>query len=187
MVRAALAIWTARGFGTGIEETTIEEIVSAAGVTKGTFYFHFTRKEEILLEMGWESAAVANREAARCVSANRELDEALVRVIRALSRHIRAAPPGAVARAVAEFRRLTEAERAAFGREDFGDGLELLLVHAATVGQLPASADPVELAQILRALWMDSVLDWATGHSDLAVSLRRRSRLVIEGVHRTSA
>ena len=57
LVRAALELWTVRGFETGIEDTTVEEISQAAGVTKGTFYFHFARKEEILLEMGWDTAA----------------------------------------------------------------------------------------------------------------------------------
>src|SRR6185369_9527256 len=39
LVRAALALWNERGFERGVEETTVEEIARAAGVTKGTFYF----------------------------------------------------------------------------------------------------------------------------------------------------
>ena len=53
LVRAALALWTERGFEHGIEDTTAEEIARAAGVTKGTFYFHFAHKEDILLEIGF--------------------------------------------------------------------------------------------------------------------------------------
>src|SRR3984957_21163735 len=67
LVRAALDLWTARGFETGIEDTTVEEIVHAAGVTKGTFYFHFARKEEILLDMGWDTAGVIVEEIGRCI------------------------------------------------------------------------------------------------------------------------
>src|ERR1700746_477843 len=104
LVRAALDLWTERVFEKGIEDTTVEEIVQAAGVTKGTFYFHFARKEEILLEMGWETAAIVNEEAHRCIRAGRDLDDSFARVIRALTRHVKAAPPAAVARAVAEFR-----------------------------------------------------------------------------------
>src|SRR5437764_6974529 len=39
LVNAAVRLWTERGFERGIDETTVEEIVQAAGVTKGTFYF----------------------------------------------------------------------------------------------------------------------------------------------------
>ena len=36
----------------GVEATTVDAIVSAAGVSKGTFYLHFPRKEDLLLEYG---------------------------------------------------------------------------------------------------------------------------------------
>src|SRR5712671_5661469 len=51
LVNAAVQLWTERGFETGVESTTVEEIARAAGVTKGTFYFHFAHKEDVLLEM----------------------------------------------------------------------------------------------------------------------------------------
>ena len=41
LVNAAVKLWTERGFENGVETTTVEEIARAAGVTKGTFYFHF--------------------------------------------------------------------------------------------------------------------------------------------------
>ena len=52
LVDAALRLWTERGFEHGVADTTVEEIVREAGVTKGTFYFHFAHKEDILLELG---------------------------------------------------------------------------------------------------------------------------------------
>jgi len=36
----------------GFENTTVDAIVAAAGVSKGTFYLHFERKEDLLLEYG---------------------------------------------------------------------------------------------------------------------------------------
>jgi hypothetical protein len=38
------------------------------------------------------------------------------------------------------------------------------------------------MAQMLQALVMDSILDWAAGHSDLGASLRRRTSLLIAGL-----
>jgi len=63
LVNAAVALWTERGFENGVEATTVEEIARAAGVTKGTFYFHFAHKEDVLLEMGLETAEVMMKEA----------------------------------------------------------------------------------------------------------------------------
>jgi len=34
----------------GIENTTVEEIATAAGIAKGTFYLHFRSKEDLILE-----------------------------------------------------------------------------------------------------------------------------------------
>jgi AcrR family transcriptional regulator len=182
LVRAALDLWAERGFETGIEDTTVEEIVHAAGVTKGTFYFHFARKEEILLEMGWDTAAVANEEARKCLKAGRSLEDSFTRVMSVVSRHVRAAPPAAVGRAVAEFRRTPSSELAAFGREGFGQGFTALFARAKDEGELAADIEPVEMAQMLQALVMDSILDWAAGHSDLNSSLRRRTSLLIAGL-----
>jgi AcrR family transcriptional regulator len=36
----------------GVERTTVDAIVARAGVSKGTFYLHFKRKEDLLLEYG---------------------------------------------------------------------------------------------------------------------------------------
>ena len=37
----------------GFEETTVDSIVEAANVSKGTLYTYFKRKEDLLLEYGW--------------------------------------------------------------------------------------------------------------------------------------
>src|SRR5688500_7725909 len=36
----------------GIDHTTVDAICAAAGVSKGTFYLYFHRKEDLLLEYG---------------------------------------------------------------------------------------------------------------------------------------
>ncbi len=182
LVRAALDLWNERGFETGIEETTVEEIVQAAGVTKGTFYFHFARKEEILLEMGWDTAEVANEEARRCIKAGRDLDDSLSRVLNVLARHVRAAPPAAAGRSAAEFRRLPPSETAAKGRVGFGVAFEALFARAQESGEMPTDIESGEMGQMLVALVMDSILDWAAGHADLGVALRRRSTLLLAGL-----
>jgi AcrR family transcriptional regulator len=89
-----MRLWTERGFETGIEDTTIDEIVAAAGVTKGTFSFHFAHKEEILLELGYQTATLLSEEAARCIKAKRSIEDSLRKVTNTLATSVKAAPFG---------------------------------------------------------------------------------------------
>jgi AcrR family transcriptional regulator len=182
LVRTALELWTERGFETGVEETTVEEIVKAAGVTKGTFYFHFAHKLEILLEMGWETANVVHEEALRCVKAGRTLEESLMRLIAVLTARTRAAPPAAVARAVCEFRRQPWPEPIVEDRMSLALAFEAVFAHAQEVGDLSDAIVASEMARILQAVVMDAIVEWATSSSDLLETLRRRTLILIAGL-----
>jgi AcrR family transcriptional regulator len=185
LVRAALHLWTERGFETGIEDTKVDEIVQAAGVTKGTFYFHFAHKEEILLEMGFETASILAEEANRCLKADRTLEDSLRLVMNALARNIKAAPPAAVSRALAEFRRHRRSEvDGNSGGPEFAEAFEALFVRAQKEGELTDKVEPAEMAQILEALVVDSLMEWAQGRSTkLNQSLHRRTAIVLAGLH----
>lgn len=52
LLEAAFAVFAAQGY-TG---ATIDAIVHAAGYSKGAFYFHFSSKEEVFLEVLWSRA-----------------------------------------------------------------------------------------------------------------------------------
>lgn len=182
LIRAALDTWAERGFETGVEVTTVDEIVQAAGVTKGTFYFHFARKEEILLEMGWDTAEVVNEEIRRCIKSGRAIDDSFKRVIAVLSRYVRAAPPLAVGRALAEFRRTPYDEIAAHGRATFSEGLTDLMAAAQSAGQVRPACAPGELARMIQAIWMECILDWTAGEVDLSPALRRRTTILLDGM-----
>ena len=71
LVNAAVKLWTERGFEHGVENTTVEEIARAAGVTKGTFYFHFAHKEDVLLEMSLTTSDAVSDVARRVGRARR--------------------------------------------------------------------------------------------------------------------
>lgn len=47
IVRASMKLFEERGF----RETSIQDICDAVGVTKGAFYYYFTSKEELLMEI----------------------------------------------------------------------------------------------------------------------------------------
>src|SRR5713101_3194691 len=135
LIDAALKLWSERGFETGVEDTTIDEIVQAAGFTKGTFYFHFAHKEDILLELGYDTAGVVVEEAKRCVAGEKPLDASMTRVIGVLSRQMSSTPPAAVGRSVSELRRRPP-DKLPQGRPSIADGFELLYQSAMDRGEL---------------------------------------------------
>ena len=184
LVRTAIRLWTERGFETGIEETTVEEIVQAAGVTKGTFYFHFAHKEEILLELGFQTASLLCEEAARCISAQRSIDESLRRVTNTLVASVKAAPPAAVGRAMSEFTRPRRpGAEPPSSDPSFAQALEMLFARARDGGEVTDQVDPAEMAQIVEALFVDSLMEWSQGRlKALNPALQRRTAIVLAGL-----
>ena len=61
----------------GMAGAEVSEIVSAAGVAHGTFYFHFPTKEHVLLEVERREEARIATEFARFLEESRDLADAL--------------------------------------------------------------------------------------------------------------
>jgi AcrR family transcriptional regulator len=189
LVRTAMRLWNERGFETGIEDTTVDEIVQAAGVTKGTFYFHFAHKEEILLELGYQTATLLAEEAMRSVAAKRSVDESLRRVTNVLVTSVKAAPPAAVGRAISEFLRPRRPgdELPSFS-PSFAEAIEIVFTHAQEEGDVTDKVDPTEMAQIVEALYLDSLREWSQGRlKHLNPALQRRTSIVLAGLRPGSA
>ena len=184
LVRTAMRLWAERGFETGIEDTTIDEIVQAAGVTKGTFYFHFAHKEEILLELGYQTASLLREEAARCITAKRSIEDSLRRVTSALVTSVKAAPPAAVGRAMAEFHRPRRpGDEPPSSNPSFAQALEMLFARAREEGEVTGEVDPAEMAQIVEALYVESLREWSQGRlRHLNAALQRRTAIVLAGL-----
>src|SRR6478672_7387171 len=58
----------------GVEPTTVEEITNAADVAKGTFYLHFSSKEEIRIALGDRFAQQLLMKVKRAVAGREEDD-----------------------------------------------------------------------------------------------------------------
>jgi AcrR family transcriptional regulator len=189
LVRTAMRLWSERGFETGIEDTTVDEIVQAAGVTKGTFYFHFAHKEEILLELGYTTATLLSEEAMRCVAANRTVEESLRRMTNALVASVKAAPQAAVGRAISEFLRPRRpGDEPPSLSPSFAEALEIVFTRAQEEGEVTDKVDPSEMAQIVEALYLDSLRGWSSGRlKHLNPALQRRTAIVVAGLRPGSA
>ena len=190
LVRAALELWTARGFEDGIEATTVEEIVQAAGVTKGTFYFHFAHKEDILLEIGWGTSEAMIKEANGALARGLPLEAALDELLTAAARRVSATPRVVVARTLEEFhRRRRNGESPDIG--EHGGGYQaaytLVLGQARERGEVPPDVDVDDLAEILQSLTMGALQRWVTDeHADLLALLRYRTAVMLAGVREVS-
>lgn len=181
LVRAAVQLWTERGFDHGVETTTVEEIARAAGVTKGTFYFHFAHKEDILQELGWGTAEALYEEAVRGVAAGRAGVTLVRQLLTSLARRAEAVPPAAVLRAVAGFYS-SGVPQPVPGRRAIHHGLLVALEAARAQGELPEDADTDELARALTALAMDALLAWAQGdNARLRPRLQTRADVMLAG------
>ena len=188
LVDAAVQLWTERGFEKGVEETTVEEIVQAAGVTKGTFYFHFAHKEDILLEVGWGTSEALFKDVTKALAEDRSVDDVLDGLLVLLARRISATPRAAVARTIAEFYRRPDHGRDLAGAHfGFQRSFGVVFFHAQETGQLPALMDARSLGEMLSSLTMGAIHAWiGDRETDLASALRFRASLLLAGVREMS-
>lgn len=183
LVRTALAIWNERGFERGVEETTVEEIALQAGVSKGTFYFHFAHKEDILLEIGWAAAEAMLEEAETAMRRGRPSDRIINSLLSSLARRVERGSRMAVIRAIAEFhRRAHDRPVRPGGAFGFEKAFIAVASYAIERGELPPEVDPQELGAILQAVTMDTLQRWAHGgKGSPRAALQRHADLIWAG------
>jgi AcrR family transcriptional regulator len=182
IVRAALELWSERGYETGVDETTAEEIANRAGVAKGTFYFHFARKEDILRHTGRITAQAFYEDAVRAVDAGDPVEGLLDDVLCRLARRVEKGPRSAL-------RRILLAQgsdnRAGFDSKDqfgFETGFQLIFSHAQQTGELPDQLSAHDLSLMASSLTMGAIRDWAFLEGiELSASLTERAGVLIAG------
>jgi AcrR family transcriptional regulator len=180
LVNAAVKLWTERGFEHGVENTTVEEIARAAGVTKGTFYFHFAHKEDVLLEMSLTTSDAVTETAKRAVAEGDTIDDIIYKSFNEMARRTERLPRAAIARTVREFYKYpTRARELSMTRRAW----PALLGDAQARGELPADVDPEDMSDMMNALMLTAVEGWVHGaHDALAPELAYRMRVLLAGV-----
>jgi AcrR family transcriptional regulator len=182
LVRAAMLLWDERGYDTGIETTTVAEIAGLAGVTKATFYLHFTRKEDILHEMARETAVSFDEDAEVLLRKQLPTTQVLDRLHASLATRLQSIDRAAVVRSMAETRRQALLIHTP-ATHSFDRTYVRVLRYAQTRGDLPASMDLDDVSRVLQAVVMDTMEEWATGDlRTLRAPLIRRTTLVLAGV-----
>ena len=178
--RAALVATALDLFGrAGVEATSVDEITSGANVAKGTFYVHFQRKTDVLLER----AAVILEDLV-----DQELTGDAPAALIALGDRVAvlmgALPRPVMGRMVREIVGNREDWMRVLGERRTLNAIILPIVEAGRAdGSLRTDLSARRLAQGLTILWLDAVVGWAERMEDraLAVDLRRATTLFLDG------
>jgi AcrR family transcriptional regulator len=184
LIRTALEIWNERGFETAFETTTAEEIARAAGVSKGTFYFHFAHKEDILLEMPWATAEIMIDEAEHAMGFGEATADIVEQLMTSLARRVSRAPRAALLLVVSQWSRMMHAAGPPEQAQGFRAAFEAVLRYAIERAELPPAIDVEEVAALLQAATMDTLVAWAATTqtpSALRRRLCRRADIVLSG------
>ena len=184
LIRTALELWNERGFETAFEDTTAEEIARAAGVSKGTFYFHFAHKEDILLEMPWATAEIMLDEAELAMQWDEGTFDLIEELMTSLARRVSRAPRGAVLRVIGHWSRLMHTGEQSERAVGFGLAFEAVMRYAIERGDLPPALEVEEVAALLQAATMDTLVAWAASTqtpSALRRRLCRRADVILSG------
>jgi TetR/AcrR family transcriptional regulator, cholesterol catabolism regulator len=146
----------------GVEKTTVDQIVTKAGVSKGTFYLHFPRKEDLLLEYGTRRLQRVREMLPELISGKsfrESLEVILDTVVRGKTwgREV-------TGRAILEIG--TSAERLPL--EAPHRLLEPLLVLAQARGEVRDDIPAGQLAQFVLRSIMGALRDWGLGSEDVS-------------------
>ncbi|MGE3835543.1 MAG: TetR/AcrR family transcriptional regulator [Acidimicrobiia bacterium] len=181
IVRAAARLWTENGYDT----TTVEDICTAAGIGRSTYYLHFESKEQLLGELTWATSGGTAADVERAMG-HGDLDEQIAAFVDGLSRRMESVPRDLAAlvlrTSIGGMERL-----GAFpdDKVDFGLIITRVLRRAQAAGHLRTDVDAAELGAILGGMTMEAMLRWATGHTGdtpLRDSLSLRFDLVLDGL-----
>lgn len=178
--RAALVAAALELFGrNGVEATSVDEITSAANVAKGTFYVHFQRKTDVLLER----AAIVLEELQDEPTAG-SVPEALLTLGDRVAAVMSAMPRPVMGRMVREIVGNRDDWLRILGERRTLNAIILPLIERGrSEGALRTDLSSLRLAQGLTILWLDAVIGWAERDValDLGEDLRRATTLFLDG------
>jgi AcrR family transcriptional regulator len=184
IIRAALELWRERSSVGAPDDPTAEEIADRAGVSKATFYLHFARKDDILLETAFVTTKVFYEDAVQALLAGGPLDDILDDMTVRLCRRIQSVPRlvlQRMLRAQISVRvpgpRQDDAERFGFDR-----GFAIVFLHAQQAGDLPQTLPSADLGRMFEAMLYESMREWAYAEAgDLLPMLRTRFAVLLAG------
>jgi AcrR family transcriptional regulator len=175
LVAAALDLFDRHG----VDATAVDQITAAAQVAKGTFYVHFQRKEDVLLERAARFVGELGT-APATGPADRALHDLATRVAAAVA-PVNRAIVGRMVRELIGHR--DEWLRVLGGRPTLRGVLAPVVGRGQRDGELRTDLSAARLAHALTVLWLDTLIGWAEReeHRSLEAELDVITGLFLEG------
>jgi AcrR family transcriptional regulator len=181
LVRAAETLWRNQGF----ESSTVGAICARAGVSKGTFYFYFRHKEDLLVELGMDAAERVATEQARADD-ERPTRAVVHDTVAAIAARVDQMPSGLLASILVELHRSLALHPPRPGeRDDIRGACRRIVDRGVRRGELDPDIDTEDAAAAMTAVVMDAMLVWAQGRAgdrSLAAAVRARVEIVLRGL-----
>lgn len=158
----------------GVEKARVSDICDAAGVAKGTFFFHFATKDDVLLERQRHiSEAMARRierELGEVATASAFIQR-LIAIV--LEEHAAVGNPELVRQINLAIVRRAGSPMLGAQHTAFGTALAAQVQHLVQAGVLRSDTDPVQLADCLRLSLFGFMLgpQFALGNSPATMKL----------------
>ena len=168
----------------GVEATSVDQIVAAANVAKGTFYVHFEHKADVLLERAALLVESLASPGAAAGDASHGTAAELTALGERVAAEMSAMPRPVMGRMVREIVGGRDAWLRVLGDRPTLSAIILPIVQRGQAeGVVRADLSARRVAQALTILWLDAVVGWAERpqHLDLAVDLRRATALFLDG------
>jgi AcrR family transcriptional regulator len=189
LIRAALRLWDENDFDAAYEASTAADIALAAGVSKGTFYFHFANKEAIVVAMGSTTIEAMVDQVESGVGRGEPMHALGDQMMALMARRV-VRGPKAVALRAAALGFPGPADELLAGSPRLTDAFESLLRYGQDRGELSRQVDVDEAAAMMTAVTMEAITRWGRGDRSarwLAQTLRNRVAVVFRGIGRTES
>jgi AcrR family transcriptional regulator len=184
LIHAALRLWSEGDFDQAYEASTAADIARAAGVSKGTFYFHFAGKEDVVREMSSATVQAMIDQVETGTRKGVPLHSLSEQVMASMARRVVRAPRAAALRA-GSLGFTSRAGEVTLAGPRLGTAFEALLRHGKERGELSANLDVEEGAAMLSAVTMEAIIRWGAGTrsgSWLRDTLHDRVDVVLHGL-----
>lgn len=152
--RRAISLFSRRGY----ENVTVEDITTACGIAKGTFYNYFNRKEQILLYLGQTQLEILKEGLVRH-SGVKDIRERLKLIFMDLMARIDK-DPGLVRGAIIEIMKSSAPEEELKLEEEAHRSLVPLFEEAIRDGQVSAQWSPDHLSSVAVGMYHHILMTW---------------------------
>lgn len=181
IVQAALDLFRQSGY----ENTTVEEIATAAEVGKGTFFNYFPTKEAVLLAISDQQMALMQESLEHDLLNNDiDLKTRLLQLFDTLAHFIESeGNPELVKLTVFEAMKHPETLRQRPNRIRLRNLIAALVEQGQTTQQLRADVDQDLITQALEGVYFQQIFEWCAAPDEISLAQRLRTaiNLVLEG------